>query len=246
MPGAGHHRQRARQDHPRRQVLARLRHALAGRHLRHYGHGRVPRRLLRPDLAVGFGHDPASGPGHRAHGALGHRPDGADHPRLLHQDRRTARAGPAQRAAQGAGRLCRTGPAPRRGTGTGVLPGAEEHRPGFPAAAPGGPLGPSGNGAPVLFDRCGQRVRPDPRPDVRLLRRDEAGRRHADPRVRRGAAGGQFHPRQRDGPGRPGVPVQAHHARIGDAPRRVRPLPGQADGERAGLRHAHPPEPGTD
>ncbi|MNI56320.1 hypothetical protein D3C73_1113150 [compost metagenome] len=87
MPGSGHYRQCARQDHPGRQVLARLRHAPAGGHLRDHGHRRIPGRLLRPDLAVGLGHDPAPRPGHCAHGAMGDRPDRAGYPRLLHQER---------------------------------------------------------------------------------------------------------------------------------------------------------------
>ena len=42
--------------------------------------------------------------------------------------------------------------------------------PDYAAAAADRPLGPDGDGAPVLRHRCGQRVRPDVRGRLRLLR----------------------------------------------------------------------------
>ena len=66
--------------------------------------------------------------------------------------------------------------------------------------------------------------------------------RHADPRGRRRPDGDQLLPRRSAGAGRPGLPLQAHGARGGAAPRHVRHLHGEADRGRAGQRHARAPE----
>ncbi len=113
--------------------------------------------------------------------------------------------------------------------------------PDYPLEPPTRPLGPAGVGAPVLFDRRGQRIRRPVRRHLRFLRGAGARDRHADPRGRRGADGDQPAPRRSADTRRPGVPVQAHHPRGGAAPRHVRHLHGQADDARAGLGDAHPP-----
>ena len=134
---------------------------------------------------------------------------------------------------------------PRLGAGGGagdrVLSRQAEQGPGLSARAAGRPLGPAGVGAPVLFDRRGQRVRRPVRRHLPLLRSAGPRDRHADPRGRRGADGDQPPPRRSAGARRPGVPVQAHDPRGGAPPRHVCDLHGQADVERAGLGDAHPP-----
>jgi glutamine synthetase len=127
------------------------------------------------------------------------------------------------------------------GARAGVLPGGPQHRPRHRCAADR-PQRPRRDLAPGLQHRRGQRVRPAVRGRLRLLRQDGAERRHADPRDRRRADGDQLLPRPPAGPGRRGVPLQAHGARGGAAPRHVRHLHGQADRRRARQRHAHAPE----
>ena len=125
-----------------------------------------------------------------------------------------------------------------------VLPGRAQHRPRHAAEAADRPQRPRRDLAPGLFDRRGERVRPAVRGRLRLLREDGAERRHADPRGRRRADGDQLLPCRPAEPGRRGLPVQAHGARGGAAPRHVRHLHGQADRRRAGQRDARAPEPG--
>ena len=73
-----------------------------------------------------------------------------------------------------------------------------------------------------------------------VLRRAPAGRRDPDPRGRRRPDGNQLLARRPDGPGRPRVPVQAHGAGNRAAPRHLRHLHGQADGDEPGsAMHIH-------
>ena len=157
------------------------------------------------------------------------------------------RAG-ALRAALGAAPRLRPvrgrGLEPGGGARARVLPGGAQHRPRHAAEAADRPQRPRRDLAPGLFDRRGQRVRPAVRGRLRLLREDGAERGHADPRGRRRADGDQLLPRPPAGPGRRGLPVQAHGARGRAAPRHVRHLHGQADRRRAGQRDARAPEPG--
>ena len=112
----------------------------------------------------------------------------------------------------------------------------------YPLEAAGGPLRPPRDRPAVVQHRGGQRVRSAVRRHLRVLRGAGNRDRHADPRGRRGADGDQPDPRRCDVARRPGVPVQAHGARGGVPPQDVRDLHVEADGARAGQRHAHPPE----
>ncbi len=138
--------------------------------------------------------------------------------------------------------LRRQGLGAGRGTRARVLPDQDQRGPRLPAGAADRPLAAAGDGAPVVRHRRGQRVRPDLRGRLRLVRGAGDRRRHADPRGRGGADGDQLQPRQRARARRPGLPVQAHPAPGRPQARHLRHLHGQADDGRARQLDAHPPE----
>jgi glutamine synthetase len=117
---------------------------------------------------------------------------------------------------------------------------ARNDDPDMPLRAPIGRSGRPGDLAPVVLDRCGQRVRPVVRGCLRVLQGDGAERRHAHPRDRRRADGDQLLPCPSARPRRRGVLLQAHVARSGVAPRHACDVHGQADRGRAGsAMHIH-------
>ena len=119
---------------------------------------------------------------------------------------------------------------------------ARQQNPHEPLQPPIGPHRQARSRAAELFDRRGERLRPVLHGAVGVLRCAPARRGNADPRSRRRPDGDQLRAWRTSGAGRPGVPVQAHGARDGAAPRHLRHLHGQADGNRARQRDAHPPE----
>ena len=147
-------------------------------------------------------------------------------------------------AEAGAGAVRRARLAADRGARAGVLPGPGQQGPGLSPGAAGRPLGADGERPAGLRHRRGQRVRPDLRGCLRLLRGPADRHRHADPRGRRRPDRDQLQPRRSAGTGRPGLPVQAHRPRNRDAPQRLRDIHGEAHAGRAGQRHAPPSERG--
>ena len=132
--------------------------------------------------------------------------------------------------------------APGGGARARVLPDQDQRGSRLSARAAGRPLETARIGAPELRHRCGQRVRPDLRGRLPLVRGAGDRHRHPDPRVGRRADGDQLQPRRPAGARRPGVPVQAHAAPGRAQARHLRHLHGQADGARAGQRDARAPE----
>nr|GEU28123.1 hypothetical protein [Tanacetum cinerariifolium] len=186
-----------------------------------------------PEAVLGMTHH------HRAVGAGPHR---AGDPRLLFCRRHAGRLCAALRAAPRAETVCGPGLAARGGARAGVLPHRKEHRPRPAAARTGGPQRSRRDQPPGVQHRRRQRIRSAVRRHLRLLRADEPGRGHADPRDGRRPDGHQLPARRRAGAGRQPVLFQAHLARGGAQTPHVRHLHGQAHGRRTRIGHARAPE----
>jgi hypothetical protein len=247
MPGPRPDRRRPWKDPAARKIYRRARHAPAGNRAGHDRDRQLARerRRLRPrHFHHRPRHDPEGRSRHDHDGAVGRRPDRASHPRLLFRQRRAWSISRRAACCAACSSCTRSGLEAAGGARTRVLSDRQEHRPRPAAGRPDRPQRPRRNQPPGLQHRRRQRIRPAVRGHLRLLRHDEPGRRHPDPRDRRRPDGNQLPARRSAGPGRQGLLFQAHPARGGAQARHVRHLHGQADGRRAGFGDARAPERG--